>query len=199
MSECGQYLASGMVRHYAQRILVRAPPGFVHCAVQSELGTEKIPDALSTWKARDSLWVTIGCDVSGQTCFSVGESDSVYLANENAALHPDCPRDTIMLGQVVFDPSPDKANALDPNIMVFDIARFGGQNVSELPPTTRYQILREQVTPFFVGRNMCLQWSGHYDAAVSFCQNKDNLPHSVEYVFSYARGGAGNICIHDFF
>eukprot|EP00961_Rhodomonas_salina_P273034 3689190-Rhodomonas_salina.1 len=93
---------------------------------------------------------------------------------------PNCPVNTSILAQYVDDLV---EGGLKPNLLTFDILRYGGVDQRNLPPAQRYATLRgvsEWYNPVF----MSMQWAGEYAALRGFlAQNKASpmIPHAISH------------------
>ena len=60
------------------------------------------PDDVFTWKAANSQFVSLIQYAPSKTAVYLHKSDMHYCAKEAAALGPNCPVNTVLLGQVCF-------------------------------------------------------------------------------------------------
>ena len=138
-------------------------------------------ETIYTWKAKTSLFVTLHYPVWRTTCVTFNDTGETYYTHRNWGIRETCPLHSQFLGQVIMD-NVEKGD-ITPVIMVFDILKDGDKDVSHLPASERYQLLRAFSMHIVTG-DIQLQWAGEKATTIQFCYgDSDNLPHKVDYVF----------------
>lgn len=154
---------------------------------------------LYSWKPKPSCWVTLIKDGIAGTIMYVHSCGEPFYTKEHAHLDARCPSGTAFLAQVIMDEIEveDGKKLLSPRIMILDILQHDGKHMFHdlgLLPVERYRFLIENCGAYFPSSYMQIQWAGEKKSALQFCLPSDtspsvpnrNLPHVVDYVFSYA-------------
>jgi hypothetical protein len=155
--------------------------------------------SLYTWKALNSIFITIFKHSEDSTVIYVHPSDMHYNAAPLGCLGASCPVGTTLLAQVVLDYTRQKGveQQWTPSVLIFDAIQIGRDDFVQmhLAPVERYRRLLE-----LCGSNypnsvisspiMSVQWAGQYSALKKFCigpESEKNLQHITENVFQFTR------------
>jgi len=171
----GPYLAIGKTFMQDQRALY----------VQSDKNSQITANCMSTWRPVGSLYFTIMCvpdpTLEGQQVRIVydHETNAQYYL-QRAAWTPGLKIHTSLVAQFVVD---EIDNCKRHNLMVFDILRYEGQDMSGVAPQIRYETLRK-ISENFNQQFMTLQWVGENWAIERFIRDNQEfhrLPHEIQY------------------
>ena len=163
-----------------------------------------VSSSLFTWKPANSVFVTLIKNTESKTVIYLHDSDMHYEASEAACLGPDCPVNTVLLGQVVLDEdnnnhSGEDARGYSIRLHLFDALQIGDDDFVNmtLPAEQRYNRLRMLCCDQPSGRHvitspctMLVQWAGpSYEIVRDFSMGphaRQNLPHhEAEAVICY--------------
>lgn len=136
------------------------------------------PDAFGTWLAHGAEIVTIGKYSSGATLVYIPSQDTFYFASPPAMLSPECPEQTVFVGQFVID------GDATPRVLVFDVARIQGVPCAGMPVRDRYACLQQKLAQH-LGPICTLQWVGECRVlARDMGSGKFKVPHAVKGVMA---------------
>jgi hypothetical protein len=131
------------------------------------------PDAFGTWLAQGAELITIGKYSNGVTLVYIPSQDTFYFASPSVILSPECPEQTIFVGQFVID---DDAT---PRVLIFDVAKVQGVLCAGTPVRDRYTCLQQKLTQH-LGPICTLQWVGECRVlARDMGSGKFKVPHTV--------------------
>lgn len=129
-----------------------------------------------TWLAHGAEIITIGKYQGGATLIYIPSQDTFYFASPSAVLSPECPANTIFVGQFVVD------NDATPRILVFDVAKVQNVACAGMPARDRYACLQQRLA-HHLGPLCTLQWVGDCRAlANDMASGRFTVPHAVRGV-----------------
>ncbi len=129
-----------------------------------------------TWLAHGAEIITIGKYRGGATLVYIPSQDTFYFASPSAILSPECPANTVFIGQFVVD------NDSTPRVLVFDVAKVQNVGCCGMPARDRYACLQQQLA-HHLGPLCTLQWVGDCRAlAADMASGKFTVPHAVRGV-----------------
>jgi hypothetical protein len=160
--------------HYRYRLT----PSIVQ---QREPVSNKAPQqdaSFGTWLALGAEIITIGKYSSGATLVYIPSQDTFYFASPPAMLSPECPEQTIFVGQFVID------GDATPRVLVFDVAKIQGVLCAGMPVRDRYACLQQKLA-MHLGPICTPQWVGDCRVlAKDMGSGKFRVPHAVKGVMA---------------
>ena len=147
--------------------------------VQTPPPSSKQPqDAFGTWLAQGAEIITIGKYSNSNTLIYIPSQDTFYFASPAAVLSPECPEQTIFVGQFVID------GDATPRVLVFDVAKVQGVLCTGMPVRDRYACLQQKLA-MHLGPICTLQWVGECRVlAKEMGCGKFKVPHAVRGVMA---------------
>jgi hypothetical protein len=140
--------------------------------------SSKQDSAFGTWLAHGAEIITIGKYSSGATLIYIPSQDTFYFASPPAVLSPECPEQTIFVGQFVID------GDATPRVLVFDVAKIQGVSCSGMPVRDRYACLQQKLATH-LGPICTLQWVGECKVLANEMRSgKFKVPHTVRGVMA---------------
>jgi hypothetical protein len=136
------------------------------------------PDAFGTWLAQGAELITIGKYSSGNTLVYIPSQDTFYFASPMVILSPECPEQTIFIGQFVLD------SDATPRVLIFDVAKVQGVMCSGMLAHDRYACLQQKLAQH-LGPLCTLQWVGECRVLTKDMHSgKFKVPHAVRGVMA---------------
>lgn len=146
--------------------------------IQNSTAPKQQQDAFGTWLAHGAEIITIGKYSKGSTLVYIPSQDTFYFASPSAVLSPECPEQTIFVGQFVID------GDNTPRVLVFDVAKIQGVLCSGMPVRDRYACLQQKLASH-LGPICTLQWVGECRVlAKEMGSGKFKVPHAVRGVMA---------------
>lgn len=146
--------------------------------IQNSTTPKQQQDAFGTWLAYGAEIITIGKYSKGSTLVYIPSQDTFYFASPSAVLSPECPEQTIFVGQFVID------GDNTPRVLVFDVAKIQGVLCSGMPVRDRYACLQQKLASH-LGPICTLQWVGECRVlAKEMGSGKFKVPHAVRGVMA---------------
>jgi hypothetical protein len=135
-------------------------------------------DAFGTWLAQGGEIITIGKYSNNATLVYIPSHDTFYFASPSVTLSPECPENTIFVGQFVID------NDATPRVLVFDVAKVRGVSCAGMPVRDRYACLQQNLVAH-LGPICTLQWVGECRILSKDMESgKFTVPHAVKGVMA---------------
>jgi hypothetical protein len=135
-------------------------------------------NAFGTWLALGAEIVTIGKYANGATLVYIPSQDIFYFASPPAMLSPECPEQTVFVGQFVID------GDATPRVLVFDVAKIQGVPCTGMAVRDRYACLQQKLA-MHLGPICTLQWVGDCKVlAKDMGSGKFKVPHAVKGVMA---------------
>ena len=145
---------------------------------QAAPAPSKQDPAFGTWLAHGAEIITIGKYSSGATLIYIPSQDTFYFASPPAVLSPECPEQTIFVGQFVIDGDDT------PRVLVFDVAKIQGVPCAGMPVRDRYACLQQKLAAH-LGPICTLQWVGECKVlSKEMGSGKFKVPHAVRGVMA---------------
>ena len=158
--------------HYRYRL----SPNII--ATTQQTPSSKQDSAFGTWLAHGAEIITIGKYSGGATLIYIPSQDTFYFASPPAVLSPECPEQTIFVGQFVID------GDATPRVLVFDVAKIQGVSCSGMPVRDRYACLQQKLAAH-LGPICTLQWVGECKVLANEMRSgKFKVPHAVRGVMA---------------
>ena len=146
--------------------------------IQNSTTPKQQQDAFGTWLAHGAEIITIGKYSKGSTLVYIPSQDTFYFASPSVVLSPECPEQTIFVGQFVID------GDNTPRVLVFDVAKIQGVLCSGMPVRDRYACLQQKLASH-LGPICTLQWVGECRVlAKEMGSGKFKVPHAVRGVMA---------------
>ena len=138
-------------------------------------------ESFGTWLALGAEIITIGKYAHGATLVYIPSQDTFYFASPAAVLSPECPEQTIFVGQFVVDGEDAEKT---PRVLVFDVVKVQGVLCTGMPVRDRYACLQQRLATH-LGPICTLQWVGDCSVLVKdMASGKFKVPHAVKGVMA---------------